>query len=193
MLRRPVKRALLPLAGLAVVSCKSGDPMDDGQTAGAIPVRADDKRVEPTKAAAAVAPPAEAKPGKPHVEWPAQIPWKTWDQGLSEAKSTNRPILLVVYANWCPHCKELAPVFNDPEVVKLASKMVVVRQDADEEPSWLTSRLGRFGGYVPRVFFLSPTGDVQADITSGNARYPYFYTPEGIEQLRASMRRAVGS
>jgi thiol-disulfide isomerase/thioredoxin len=127
------------------------------------------------------------------ITWEGPVAWKTWDEGLKLAQSTNRPILLMVYADWCPHCRELKPVFLDPEVVKLSERLVMIRQDADEDPAWLKPKVGHLGSYVPRMFFLKPDGTVQADINSGNARFPYFYTPQGIEALKGSMKRAAGS
>ena len=180
----------LPLALLLVASaCKSGDPAPDGITREKAPQIA--KPVQAPARATAV--PANVAPGRPHIEWPESVAWKTWDEGKRLAQQTNKPILLLVYANWCPHCRELAPVFSDPEVQKLSSQMILIKQDADADAPWLGETVGRLGTYVPRVFFLRPDGTVRADITSGNGRYPYFYTPEGIAALRASMRRAMES
>jgi len=138
--------------------------------------------------------PAAAAKGKANaMQWDDSIPWKTWEEGSKLAQASKKPIFLLVYADWCPHCRNLKAVFADPEVQKLTEGMVMIRQDADDEgASWLTAKVGSYGGYVPRIFFLSPDGAVRPEITSNNPKFPYFYTPEGIAALKASMKRAAG-
>ena len=98
-----------------------------------------------------------------------------------------------MYADWCPHCRNLKAVFADPEIMKLSESMVMVRQNSEaDDAGWLSSRVGSYGSYVPRIFFLSPQGAVRPEITSTNPKYPYFYTPEGVALLKASMKRAAG-
>lgn len=144
-------------------------------------------QIKATPAAA----PAKAKANA--IQWDDQIPWKTWEEGSRLAKASNKPIFLLVYADWCPHCRNLKAVFADAEVQKLAGSMVMVRQDADDESAgWLSSKVGSYGGYVPRIFFLGADGAVKPEITSQNPKFPYFYTPEGIAMLKASMRKALG-
>lgn len=136
---------------------------------------------------------AGARPKTNAVEWDSSIPWKSWEEGSRLAKATNKPIFLLVYADWCPHCRNLKAVFADEEVKKLTETMVMIRQDADDDSAtWLSAKVGSYGGYVPRIFFLGPDGSVKPEITSNNPKFPYFYTPEGIASLKASMRRAAG-
>lgn len=176
-------RWLLPLALLALSSCK--DPAE---------TRAGGQSSPPAQIAQAEqAQQAPTKPKSGSLDWDTTIAWKSWDEGLKLAQSTNKPVMLLVYAEWCPHCRELKPVFADPDIIKLSEQLVMVRQDADEDPPWLRPKLGHLGSYVPRLFFLKPDGTVQADITSGNGRFPYFYTREGIEALKSSMKRALSS
>src|SRR5581483_2670712 len=47
-------------------------------------------------------------PDRPSIAWPAALTWKSWPDATRDARLHNRPILLVVYAEWCPHCHELA-------------------------------------------------------------------------------------
>src|SRR4051812_27920833 len=51
-----------------------------------------------------------------HLAWGNAITWQSWDSAQSIARKEGKSICLVVYANWCSHCKELAPVFARPEV-----------------------------------------------------------------------------
>jgi thiol:disulfide interchange protein len=127
------------------------------------------------------------------AEFDGPIHWQPWEAGLKEAGARKKAICLVLYADWCPHCRELAPAWKDAEVVKLAKGLVMIHQNVDERPEWMTRKYGHLGHYVPRILFLKPDGVVQEDITSGNQRFPYFYQPQHLDALRASMTRALGS
>ncbi|HVW29042.1 MAG TPA: thioredoxin family protein [Polyangiaceae bacterium] len=150
----------------------------------------------PPVAQAAVAPTPEPSPSPPAahgVEWKGNVQWHTWEEGLSIAAKESKPILVLVYADWCPHCRALGPVFADPEVEALATHLVMVRQNHDEDPSWLQPYNQKYGGYVPRIFFFDSTGKIREDLTSGHPRYPFFYAAEASDLLKRSMRRAISS
>lgn len=143
------------------------------------------------KSAAAVAV-AKPAPSGPHLELPTNVDWQTWEAGLARAKAENKPVMLMVWAHWCPRCRELAPTFGDPEVAALAKQMVMIEQNADERPAWLAEKFDSlYGGYVPRVFVLRPDGTVRTDITSGNPEYPYFYVPHNKAALIESLKKAL--
>lgn len=129
--------------------------------------------------------------GGSKVNFPAGIKWLPWDAAVKQAKAKGKPICLVVYAHWCPKCRDLAPAFADPEIAKLAKELLMVHQNADDRPDWLAQRFGKFGGYVPRLFFLRPDGSVAEDIVSGHAKFPYFYQPHKLDQLKAAMAKAA--
>jgi len=130
-------------------------------------------------------------PQKPRdIAWGDAIVWRDWDAALRTAKAENKSVCVVVYADWCPICKELAPEFAKPEVASAAERLIMVRQDQDEGAPWLKERLGQYGNYLPRVLFLDPNGAVREDLQSGHPRYPYFYAPLVTDRLVANMRAA---
>lgn len=124
------------------------------------------------------------------MKWGDKIAWQSWESAQDLARAQGKSIGLVVYAEWCGRCKELAPVFSEPEVASAAADLVMVRQDQDQPSPWLQEKLGAYGGYVPRVLFVSPDGTVREDLTSGHPRYPYFYAHMVKDQLVANMRAA---
>lgn len=134
---------------------------------------------------------SDAGPGR-ELPWPSAVDWKTWDDGIAQAKKEKKPICLVVYTKWCPRCRELAPMFASNEIAKLSKNFVMIRQDRDQTPAWL-QQYAQTGAYIPRVLFLSSTGRLNAEITSGIAKYPYFYTSAQAPQLVASMKRALAT
>lgn len=184
-------RVVAAAALVLLAACRSGDPIveESPTTGGAAPRATADPVV--VRAPTTAPPPAPARAGK-HVDFDERIAWKPWDDAARDAKRDGRPIMLVIYADWCPHCRELSPVFADPEIQKLAKNLVMVHQNSDEDPPWLRS-YASLGSYVPRILFLGPDGAIKADLTSGDGRYPYFYTPQGVSALKASMKRASGS
>jgi len=126
------------------------------------------------------------------LKWPSSIPWQSWEQGVEQSHASGKPIMLVVYADWCARCKELAPAFADPRVQALTSKTIMVRQNQDTAPGWLNEQFGAYGSYVPRVFFVEPGNIVRADLVSGHPRFPYFYAPIALDPLIANLRQITG-
>jgi thiol-disulfide isomerase/thioredoxin len=62
------------------------------------------------------------------AEWATSI-----DQARSRASSTNRLILVDLYADWCHWCKRLdADVFSTPEFQSYAQKYVLLRVDTED-------------------------------------------------------------
>lgn len=186
VLRLPV----LALALVALVSCRSGDGPRGT------------RKITPEAHAApaltgAPAPAAAPQPAAEHpsggVDWHGNIAWHTWAEALPLAQRESKPIFLLVYADWCPHCRALGSVFSDPEIGELAKRFVMVRQNHDDAPAWLEPYTQKYGGYVPRIFFFDSNGKIREDITSGHPRYPFFYAAEQPEFLKKSMRRITSS
>lgn len=156
-------------------------------------------RPVPAPAPAPVAPPSPpaaalgAAPSPTAISWHGNVAWHTWEEALPLARKESKPIFLLVYADWCPHCRALGSVFSDPEVAELSKRFVMVRQNHDDAPQWLEPYTQKYGGYVPRIFFFDPAGKLREDITSGHPRYPFFYAAEQPEFLKKAMRRVTSS
>ncbi len=139
-----------------------------------------------------MAPPRE-RAAPAGMQWHGAIQWLGWSDGLERARKESKPIFLLVYADWCPHCRALGAVFEDPEVAKLAERFVMVRQNHDDAPAWLEPYTQKYGGYVPRIFFFDSNGKLREDIKSGHPRFPYFYAAEQPDFLKQAMRRVISS
>ena len=134
---------------------------------------------------------ASARPSKrPMLKWSTRIRWTEWAEARFESAESGKPICLVLYTDWCPRCRDLMPVFEDDRVVKAAKDLVMVKQNQDNRPDWL-QQYSDTGGYVPRILFFGADGELQAEITSGSRRYPYYYTARGVDALLGSIRKVV--
>ena len=177
----------------SVVGCESGrTPGGDNVERSAAAATA------PKPAAAAPAPiQSVAAPSAPApanvVHWHGDIEWHTWSDALPLARKEGKPIMVVVYADWCPHCRALGPVFADPDIESMAKHLVMVRQDNEENPAWLQPYNEKYGSYVPRIFFFDSSGKMREDLTSGHPQYPYFYAAEQPAFLKRTMQRAIGT
>jgi thiol:disulfide interchange protein len=181
---------------LAAPACESGDTPRSARGGTPAPgVVAPPKVAQaapPVPAAPAPAPEAP-KPAGNAVEWRGDVSWHTWAEALPLARQQSKPIMVLVYADWCPHCRSLAPVFQDPEIEALAKRFVMVRQNHDDDPPWLEPYNKKYGAYVPRIFFFDSSGRMREDLTSGHPRYPFFYAAEHSQILKQTMHRAAGS
>ncbi len=107
----------------------------------------------------------------------------------ARAKAQKKPVCLVLYTGWCPHCRNYSHVFEDPQVVERAKDFVMIRANADDEPA-VASKFVPDGGYVPRTFFLSPDGTLDPEIHAARPKFLYFYDERAPHSLLAGMAQA---
>ena len=151
--------------------------------------------VPPARAPAAErrprATPPAAAPGPAAEGWnTAQIEWQSYEAGLARAKATKKPVCLVLFTTWCPHCTNYSHVFEDAKVVERARDFVMIRLNADEERE-VSARYQPDGGYVPRTFFLSADGVMDPEIHAPRPKFLYFYDEKNPASLLAGMDEAT--
>lgn len=105
-----------------------------------------------------------------HAAGAGATEWKRWNEGLSAASSSRRPVIVDVYTDWCRWCRQMdREVYGRAEVRDyLASRFVTVKLNAEssEQVSYrgrtLTARAlaSSFdvSGY-PTTIFLASNGD----------------------------------
>ena len=120
----------------------------------------------------------------------ASIKWQPYDQGLAEAKKTGKPICLIFYTTWCPHCANYSKVFSDPEVVKKAGSFVMIRLDKDKNQE-ISKQYNPDGEYIPRTYFLAPDGQLDSSLSEARPQYKYFYSEKDPASILAGMDLAL--
>ena len=118
-----------------------------------------------------------------------QIKWRSYDAGLAEAKKSKKPICLIFFTEWCPHCKNYSGVFHDPKVVAKSKDFVMIRLDADQDKE-LGQKYAVDGSYIPRTYFLSSNGTL-SDIHAPREQFKYFYDERGADSILAGMDAAL--
>ena len=120
----------------------------------------------------------------------AQIKWLPYTDGVAAAKKSGKPICLVFYTTWCPHCTNYSKVFSDPAVVKKAGSFVMIRLDKDKNAE-LSKKISPDGEYIPRTYFLGSDGTLDPALTAPRPEYKYFYDERDPAPLLASMDAAL--
>ncbi len=141
------------------------------------------------------APPTPQSPAgaatAPGAGWnSAQIAWVSYADGLARARAEHKPVCLVFHADWCPHCRSYARVFEDPRVVARARDLVMVRVNVDQAPD-VAGRYQLDGPYVPRTYFLSPDGTTLANIDAHRPQFRYFFDEHDPNSVLAGMDAAL--
>jgi thiol:disulfide interchange protein len=132
-----------------------------------------------------------ARPSFAGGDWnDAGIAWQPYEKGLTEAKEKKKPICLVFYTDWCPHCTNYSKVFHDPKVVERAKNFVMIRLNKDENKA-LSSRYAPDGQYIPRTYFLSSDGQLDPSLHAPRDKYQYFYDERAPESILAGMESAL--
>jgi thioredoxin-related protein len=100
----------------------------------------------------------------------ADLPWKSWNAGMAEARASGRPVLVNVYTDWCTWCRRMdRDVYSRADVREyLAKKFVTIKLDAEsteratfeDRPTTLSAIAQRFRvSAYPTTIFLRSNGD----------------------------------
>ena len=131
-----------------------------------------------------------AAPARAGGDWNnPQIRWRSYDEGLAEAKKEKKPICLIFYTDWCPHCANYSAVFHDPKVVDMTKRFVMIRLNKDKEAE-LSKKYTPDGEYIPRTYFLSSAGVLDLDIHAPRDKFLYFYDERTPASVLAGMEEA---
>jgi thiol-disulfide isomerase/thioredoxin len=184
----------LVLSLLLVASCNESAPEPSAARerptaadAGPAPTEQTPQVAEPAQPAAQV---TTARALPTDLDWnDSAIEWLRYDAGLERAKAEGKPILAVVYADWCHHCKQYGSNFYEPEILEKAEDYVMVRVNQDREPA-TSALLAPDGDYLPRTLVLSASGELR-DIAAAPSRFRYFYDYRKPALLRSALERGL--
>jgi len=136
-------------------------------------------------------PEAKAPYASAPADWnPGAIAWQPYTEGLAAAKAQKRPVCLVFYTDWCPHCHNYSQLFHAPEIVALAKRFVMIRVERDGNRD-ISEVYAIDGEYIPRTFFLTSAGLVLTDLASDNEAFRYFFDEHDPSELESVMQRAL--
>lgn len=128
-------------------------------------------------------PPAPAPVEKVATE----VTWKGYEEGLAEARASGKPVCLIFYTDWCPHCRNYHKVFEDPAVIAMSQKFVMIHLNKDMEPA-TSAKYAPDGEYIPRTYFLKPDGTLMPEVTEQREQYRYFYDESDPASVLRSMK-----
>ena len=134
---------------------------------------------------------AGARPAVAGGDWnDSGIKWRTYDEGLAEAKKAKKPVCLIFFTEWCPHCSNYSKVFHDPKVVEKSKQFVMIRLDNDKNQE-LSKKFAPDGSYIPRTYFLAADGTLKPDIHAPREQFKYFYDEKNPDSVLAAMDVAL--
>ena len=123
------------------------------------------------------------------IKWNDEnIQWYTYNEGLNLARIDQKPIILIIYANWCSTCKSYGKVFRQDKIVKAASDFIMIRVNKDDDRE-LSKSYGYDGEYIPRTFAISSEGEVMHQLYPEKS-YKYYIGVDS-RSLLSLMRKAL--
>ena len=118
------------------------------------------------------------------------VGWQAYDAGLARAKQEKKPVMLVIYTEWCPHCTNYSKLFHDQAVIDKTRQFVMIRVDKDKQPE-ISKTHAPDGEYIPRTYFLSSDGVLDPSLAAGRDKYRYFYNESDPKDVLAAMDSAL--
>jgi thiol-disulfide isomerase/thioredoxin len=120
----------------------------------------------------------------------AGINWQPFEHGLAMAKEENKPVCLIFYTEWCPHCINYSKIFHNDNVIEQSKQFIMIRIDNDKHPD-LSMKYAPDGRYIPRTYFLSSDGTLDPSIHEARDSYKYFYDEHSPAALLDGMSQAL--
>ena len=120
-----------------------------------------------------------------------RINWLTFEEGEKESKKSGKPMMIIIHKTWCGSCKNLKPKFAaSDEILELSKKFVMVNTEDEEEPK--DSKFVVDGAYIPRIFFVEPSGRVMNEVWNEGTAFPHvkYYYGEA-EEITRSMKLVI--
>ncbi len=134
---------------------------------------------------------AAAAPARAGGDWnDGKVQWQPYEQGLAAAKKDKKPVLLVFFTEWCPHCTNYSKLFHGDKVIEKSKSFVMIRLDKDKNDA-ISKKFAPDGEYIPRTYFLSSDGTLDPALTAPRTEYKYFYDEKDPAPLLASMDAAL--
>ena len=118
------------------------------------------------------------------------VGWQAYDAGLARAKQEKKPVMLIIYTEWCPHCTNYSKLFHDQAVIDKTRQFVMIRVDKDKQPE-ISKSHAPDGEYIPRTYFLSSDGVLDPSLAAARDKYRYFYNESDPKDVLAAMDTAL--
>lgn len=117
------------------------------------------------------------------IDWnDAEISWHDYENGLDQIRASGNNGLIIIYADWCPTCKQYSKLFRNTAVIRALEHVVLIRANKDKEPD-VSRQFNVDGDYVPRTFALDGNGNIIRDMDSNNPKWWYFLPANDPEHL----------
>lgn len=103
---------------------------------------------------------------------PDETPYKV---ALEKAKNEGKPLFVMLYADWCPHCNQMKKeVFSDPKVIDFLNKnyVCVWKNIEKEEGIALKNKFNTKS--LPTFLFLDPANETLLYALKGESKTPEF-------------------
>jgi thiol:disulfide interchange protein len=92
-----------------------------------------------------------------------------YDVALTRAKTTNKPVIVIFSADWCPPCRQMKKeVYPSPQVAALKDQFVWAYLDIDQ-PSNRSAAAKHSVQGIPHIQFLNPNGRDLGKVVGGTS------------------------
>uniref|UniRef100_A0A8C1BDH2 Anterior gradient 1 n=3 Tax=Cyprinus carpio TaxID=7962 RepID=A0A8C1BDH2_CYPCA len=121
--------------------------------------------------------------------WGDDITWvQTYEEGLSKAVESKKPLMIIHHLENCPHSKALKKAFAEHQTIQRLAKSDFIMLNLVHETT--DDNLAPDGFYVPRILFVDPSLTVRADIIGKYANRKYTYELGDVDFLAENMMKA---